>query len=71
METETEVMARLVEWVKDNYSPRKCGLNCIDSIGNYGDVFSDGMECGTSWAAYDVGRILGLELQEPREAMYI
>lgn len=69
--TDTEIKERLIKWVYENYSPEKCGLNCIDSIGNYGDVFSDGMECGTSWAARDVGKILGLELEKPNEVTYI
>ena len=64
-------MAQLVKWVTDNYNPRNCGLNCLDSMGNYGDVFSDGMDCATSWTAYYIGQILGLELEKPDRAMYI
>lgn len=69
--TDTEIKERLTKWVHENYSPKKCGLNCLDSMGNYGDVFYDGIECGNAWAAYEVGQIIGLELEEPAEQTYL
>lgn len=60
----------LEKWVKDNYSPRKCGWTYQRSEGNYDDCFDDGNEFGTSWAAYEVGQILGIELEEPDEPDY-
>lgn len=34
---------------------------------NYYDCFFDGESCGTSYAAYEVGQILGLELAPPED----
>lgn len=52
---EEEEKEKLKKWVKDNYS-------C--------DVFDDGYITGTSWAAYEVGSILGMKLEEPNEPKY-
>ena len=57
----------LKKWVTDNYSTIKCGWTDERSEGNCSDCFSDGQECGTSWAAYEVGQILGMHLEEPNE----
>lgn len=38
--------------------------------GNYYDCFDDGFTSATSWAAYEVGCILGMELEEPEEEEY-
>lgn len=62
---ESSEIIKIAKWVKENYSPRKCGWTAMRSMGNYDDCFSDGMESGTSWAAYEIGNILGLELKEP------
>lgn len=61
---------RIKEWVNKNYSPIKCGWTSERSEGNFDDCFNDGYECGTSWAAYELGEILGLELEKPDEPNY-
>ena len=61
---------KIKEWVKKNYSPIKCGWTPERSEGNCYDCFDDGYECGTSWAAYEIGTILGLELPEPEKPDY-
>lgn len=38
------------------------------SDGNSFDCFNDGYESGTSWAAYNIGCILGMDLEEPDES---
>lgn len=61
------IRRRLEEWVKRNYNPDATGYTVERSMGNYDDVFNDGSDCGASWAAYEVGSILGMELEEPEE----
>ena len=63
-------MQLIKEWIYKNYSPAKCGWTSERSEGNSDDCFNDGYECGTSWAAYELGEILGLELEEPDEPDY-
>ena len=63
-------MCKIKDWVYKNYSKHKCAYTPYRSEGNSGDVFDDGYECGMSWAAYELGEILGLELQEPDQPDY-
>ena len=58
------------ELVKERYSARKCGWTSQRSEGNYDDCFSDGCECGVSSVLYDIGTILGMELEVPDEPDY-
>lgn len=55
----------LEKWVKDNYDQTTTGWTWMRSDGNSFDCFNDGYQCATSWAAYEVGCILGMELEEP------
>ena len=48
-----------------NYDPDACSYTAERSVGNYDDVFFDGDDHGASWAAYQVGRILGMDLPAP------
>ena len=68
MEDAKKIIESLKTWVKENYNPRATGYTIERSRGNYDDVFEDGCEYGTSWSAYEVGSILGMELEEPDEA---
>jgi len=54
---------KLEEWVNKNYSPIKCGWTAERSMGNYDDCFDDGVSSGTSFSAYMVGIILGMDLE--------
>ena len=65
-----ETIKNLKEYVKGNYSPRKCGWTSQRSEGNYDDCFNDGFESGTSSAAYEIGCILNMDLEEPDEPEY-
>ena len=56
---------KLEEWVKKNYNKYSAGWTYERSEGNCCDCFYDGQESGVSWAAYEVGCILGMELEEP------
>lgn len=50
---------------KKYYKQYATGWTYERSEGNCYDCFNDGTEYGTSWAAYEVGCILGMELEEP------
>ena len=65
-----EIENKLIEWVKNNYSPEACGYTEMRSSGNESDVFCDGYDCGISNAAYEIGCILSMELKEPEEQDY-
>ena len=58
----------LETWVKENYKPHTTGWTYERSSGNDFDCFNDGYQCATSWAAYEIGSILGMELEEPETA---
>lgn len=62
---DNKIREELEKWVKDNYIQKTTGYTPERSEGNYYDCFEDGFTCATSWAAYEVGRILGMELEEP------
>lgn len=50
-----------------NYEQRATGWTYERSEGNSCDCFDDGFTSGISWAAYEVGCILGMDLEEPEE----
>lgn len=60
-----EIREKLEQWVKNNYKQYATGWTYERSEGNYCDCFEDGVEYGTSWAAYEIGNILGMDLEEP------
>ena len=59
------IKEKLKEWVIENYNHEATGYTSLRSFGNADDVFNDGMECGVSCAAYEVGKILEMDLEEP------
>jgi len=60
-----DVLDKLKKWVKDNYKQYNTGWTYERSEGNFCDCFDDGFESALSWAAYDIGCILGIELKQP------
>lgn len=62
-----ELKEILMKWVEENYKQYATGWTWMRSEGNDCDCFDDGFESGTSWAAYEVGCLLGMELEEPDE----
>lgn len=64
---DSNIKKKLEEWVKDHYKQYSTGWTSERSAGNYDDCFNDGYESGTSWAAYQIGCILGMELEESDE----
>lgn len=59
----TDVIEQLENWVKGRYE-KECGRKCLgdDSI----DGFSKGYKCATCMAAFEVGKILGMDLSALR-----
>lgn len=62
-----EMISKLKEWVEKKYNAYACGWTVERSRGNFDDCFDDGHTSGKSWAAYEVGKILGMDLEEPEE----
>lgn len=58
---------KLEKWIKDNYKQYATDWTWERSDGNACDVFEDGYIVGTSWAAYEIGCMLGMELEKPNE----
>ena len=65
-----DIIEKLKQWVTENYKQYTTGWTYERSEGNYADCFCDGMDCGISWAAYEVGQILGMDLEEPESEEY-
>jgi hypothetical protein len=59
------IREQLEQWVNDNYKQYATGWTWQRSEGNSFDCFDDGCTHAYSWAAYDIGCILGMELEEP------
>lgn len=65
-----EFIEKIKKIVEENYDSDECGYTSERSEGNSDDVFSDGESCGRSWLAYEIGLILGMNLEEPVEPKY-
>lgn len=61
---------KIKELIKRRYSARHCGYTEQRSEGNFSDVFEDGTQCGESQILYEIGVLLGMELEEPEEQDY-
>jgi hypothetical protein len=55
------------EFIKSRYRVNHCSFTSERSQGNYDDVFEDGVNCGTAWTLYDIGKMLEMDLKEPEE----
>ena len=64
---DSKTIEELKRKIVESYSPEDCGATPEWNMGNYDDVFEDGNNYGRSWLAYEIGCILGMELQEPEE----
>lgn len=58
-----DVIEQLKNWVEESYNAPACGWTYERSEGNSFDCFEDGFECGTSLAAFNVGKILGMDIE--------
>lgn len=60
-----KIIKGLQDWVNSNYKPYACSWTFQRSEGHSSDCFEDGQENARSWAAYDIGQMLGMDLEEP------
>lgn len=58
------------EYILSNYYASDCALTEYYSCGNDSDVFNDGCRRGYAMALYKVGKLFGVELEEPHEQEY-
>lgn len=59
----SNIIEQLESWVKENYNSYALEYTYERSEGNSSDCFEDGFECGTSFAALEVGKILGMDIK--------
>jgi hypothetical protein len=59
----SNIIEQLESWVKENYNSYALEYTYERSEGNSSDCFEDGFECGTSFAALEVGKILGMNIK--------
>ena len=69
-EYDSKIIEEIKNKVYENYDSEMCGATSEWSHGNSDDVFSDGESSGKSWLAYEIGCLLGMELEEPQEPKY-
>ena len=69
-EYDSKIIENIKNKVYENYDSEMCGATSEWSHGNSSDVFSDGEDRGRSLMAYEMGCILGMELEEPEEQEY-
>lgn len=62
------IIKQIKKIVENNYKPHRCGWTYERSEGYPSDCFDDGYNCGQSWLAYEIGMILGMDLEEPEES---
>lgn len=62
-EKESDVIEHLENWVKGRYR-KECGSRCLGDSSI--DGFSKGYKCATCMAAFEVGKILGMDLSALR-----
>lgn len=66
-----QIIEKLKEWVISNYNKNATAYTSERSFGNFDDCFEDGMTCQRSWDAYEIGLILGMDLEDPKEPEYV
>lgn len=64
MNNSEEKLEQIKQWVQKNYKKNVAEYTVERSVGNFDDCFNDGYECGIACSAYEVGKILGMELEE-------
>ena len=64
------LIEKIKEIINSEYDSEACGYTSERSEGNDDDIFDDGYECGKSDLAYKIGKILEMELEEPKEPEY-
>jgi hypothetical protein len=62
-----ENIEKVKEYIKKNYKPKYGAYSVERSRGNQNDVFEDGIFYGECFTLYEIGSMLGMDLQEPYE----
>lgn len=65
-----EQIEKIKKLIEDRYNSAYCGYTEFRSEGNFSDVFQDGYDCGESQLLYEIGCLLGMELEDPDEQEY-
>lgn len=65
-----DIIKRLKKHIKENYKPGDGAITSLWSEGNSDDVFCDGEKVGAVWALYGVAKIIGMEVEKPKEQDY-
>lgn len=55
----------LEQWVKKNYKQYVTGWICKHFRKSETVFYDAGREAGRAWAAYEIGSILGMDLEDP------
>ena len=68
MELDEAKLLKIKEYIIRNYNPLHGSFTCNKSgMGGIDDVFDDGISRGHTEMLYDIGIMLGIELEEPEE----
>lgn len=62
-----KLLEMIEELINEYYDEDTYNWTTERSRGNYDDCFNDGYECGQSCLAYQIGKIIGMDLVEPEE----
>ena len=65
-----EMIEQLKKWVNDRYCFKKCGWDFTDALDEYESCFSYGQDSQQSIDAYEIGMIIGMDLEEPEKSIY-
>lgn len=63
----SEQTKEIKELINRSYKKYAYNWTAERSMGNYDDCFDDGFTCGETQLAYEIGMILGMDLEEPEE----
>lgn len=62
-----KLLEMVKELINEYYDEETYNWTAERSMGNYDDCFNDGYESGQSCLAYQIGKMLGMDLVEPEE----
>lgn len=62
-----KVIAKIKKLVNKYYDEDTYTWTAERSRGNYDDCFDDGFNCGEACLAYSIGKILGMDIIEPKD----
>jgi hypothetical protein len=63
-------ITKVKDLIRECYDPDVCGWTADRSRGNSDDVFDDGHTSGYSYALWTIGKLLNMDLPDPKEPEY-